>query len=193
MKISRPILLLVSFVVLCAVFGLLFLRNNHISIQLPASHPVEFSKRPLSEQAKINELEGVMNSQDYIRRNQVLESLEGTGTISDADLTWVFQMLKNPGPSGDITVSAIRRAQFFEVLEDVKHYTPSQEETAFQAMTTYITHSNRTDKLWSMGVLKHLRDTRATTYITPLLNATDPAVRRRAAMAIKIINSRQGN
>ncbi len=188
LKISRPAILLIGFIALCVVFGLLTLRSNHVSVQSLHRHPVNFSDMPPAEQAKINESEGVMYKDDYVKRGHILESAKN-GTISDTDLNWLIQMLKSPGPSQDVTVSSIRRANFFEALQEVKSYTPSQKEVVFQTMATFIMHSNRTDKLRSMGVFNQLKDTRALPYLTPLLNDTDVVVRRRAASAIKHISS----
>lgn len=189
MKFSRPKILLLVFVALCITFVLLILRRNHASLRFPQRPPVDFSDRPLAEQARINEAEGIMYKNDYIKRGQILESVKKNGTISDADLDWDIQMLKSPGPSQNVTVSSIRRSQFFEVLPEVKNYTPSQKEVVFQTMAIFVMHPNRTDKLWSIGVFNHLKDTRAIFYLTPLLNDTDIVVRRRAARVIKRINS----
>ena len=188
-KNSKTRLLLIVFVVLCVVFGLLTIQSKHILLQFPRQHAIAFSEKSLPEQAKINELEGVMYKADYIRKEQLLTIVRRGGVISDSDLSWIFQMLKSPGPSSNATVSDIRRAQFFEVLLEIDHYTPLQEEMIFQTMTIYVMNSNTTDELWSMGIFKHLKDARAVTYLTPLLNSTNPAVRRKAARVIKILNS----
>jgi len=185
---KRSKILLITFIGLSVILGLLFFQSKHVLSQL-RQRPLDFSEMPISEQAKELEDEGVMYKSEYVKEEQLWKSIQESGTISDADLAWVVQMLKIPGPKKDTLPREIRRGRFFGLLKEVKNYTPSQKEIVFQTMTTYVTNPNRIDKLWSIAVFRHLKDTRAVAFITPLLNDSDPAVRREAARTIKIINT----
>ncbi len=186
--IVKSKILLITFAALCVVLGLLLLQSNHVLLH-SRQRPLDFSEKPLSEQAKELEVEGVMYKSEYIKEEQLWKSIQESGTISDADLAWVIHMLEIPGPKKDTLPREIRRGRFFGLLKEVKNYTPSQKEVVFQTMTTYVTNSNRIDKLWSVAVFRHLKDTRAIAFITPLLNDSDPAVRRESARTVKVINS----
>ena len=184
-KTSTPKFLLIVFIALCAVLGVSILSKKHLTLQ----HSINFSDRSLLDQAKIIELEGVMSKSDYVRKEHILAGVKANKIISDSDLAWVLLMLKSKTTQMDNTVSAIGRAQFFEVLLSTGNYSVSQKETVFQAMTFYLSDSNTTDALWSLGIMKHLKDPRATIYLTPLLSSTNPVVRRKAARVIDVLNS----
>ena len=189
MKTSIPKWIFITVFAVGAVLVVLALRRSYVRSQPPARQVLDFSQRPLAERARFIENEGVMLASDYIQKEQILNSVEKNGTISDADLAWVLHMLQSPGPSQDPVASEVGRGKYFEVLQLTKHYTPAQKPLVFQVMVNFVKPQNRNDQLRSMSVLRHLGDSRAVPYIMPLRNDPDPDVRRAAERSLVLLNS----
>jgi hypothetical protein len=93
---------------------------------------------------------GVMTQADYVKIRAIGDQSRQTGSISDADLSWSLDLLKNSN-------SPIGRARVMGVLIHLRGATPAQKSQIVAAVSPLTTSSNALDQKYSASVLKRMQ------------------------------------
>ena len=126
---------------------------------------------------------GVMNAQDFVKWEYLTDNVVKTGTISDGDLGWMLQIMRNPQTATNDP--QLVHGNVLGTLTHLKRIPKSQEEKIYTAALPLLSSAKKLDKLYSEKILAKLQDKRAIPYLKPLLKDPDPDVQLQTRRALK--------
>ena len=167
-----------------------------LSFAVRAVHHIERGNRRIVSGKPVDndmaaERDGEMSRQEHKRREQIRLSVRQSqrGTISDADLDWLLQMLNTPAPSPDPFAGQLRRTGILSVLKGVGHYTPTQSDKVYSSILTILSNPTAPERGYALAVMRATKDKRAIPVVTSFLSDPDPNIRKIAQWVLSSLSS----
>lgn len=138
---------------------------------------------------------GFMTQAESVQLAQTERAIKQRGTITASELDWTFRGLAHPPPSlppnipasMEPDIVATRHLEFMSLLAAPKSYTPAQKEQIYRATISYLSSTERNDKLAALKVMRALKDSRVIPEVKPLLNDRDKMVQTAAQKTLSVI------
>ena len=133
--------------------------------------------------AKKLEASGVMNSQDFLKWEDITNNVVKTGIISNDDLNWMLTLMQKPqSPTND---PQLVHGDVLGTLTHLKQIPEAQKEKIYNAALPLLSSDKKMDKMYAAKILRKLNDKKAVPYIKPLLSDPDPDVQQQARRVLK--------
>ncbi len=100
--------------------------------------------------AKMQQQQGTMSQNDYVRADGLAHQVYQTHAISDTDLDWTVTHL-------NMQKNSIARARFFNTLYEIRPMSAAQQAKILPAITPYLTSADRLDQIGAQRVQKAMQ------------------------------------